>query len=582
MCKYRFNIIRHFFLAFIAVTFVSTIVSCTRNSNMEGLLSAAEAVMDAHPDSALVLLDSLDGSATLHGLMNEADRARYALLLTQVRHKNYIDETSDSLITTAVDYYDRHSSAEPFRLMLSRYYQGVVRSNARNYASAILSLMKAEALAERLDQPLWLGRAQLAISDIYNDIHSPADAVRYTEKACNTYRQSKDSFNLRYAEEALITSLNNAHRYEDALRLGERMYKEVVTDRDTIFMGRLLESIGFSRQHLNLHHEAIDAFRKFQALAPRKMKINHYYYLSTALWNAGRHAESKALIDSIRLMFGSKGDVHPGILHDLGMIDEAYNQQKRISDEANDFVGDILSQNVSATVAQYYDEEIAVKEVRLRQNRIIATIIIIGVTIIVILIVGFLYYKISVTRREKLKKELEIIDLAKELGSLNIKLSETADNLTSSNARLDALSSQSSVLLSEKSRIENDKLNAVSLLCEIYHSANSDNSGKSQKVDVALAFIKSVASDPSLIHDLEEKIDREYGGLMRRFKEQVSNITDKEIIVFICGVLRVSPIAIQYIWDIKRVSFYSLRKRLRNKIESESPSDMPIFLKHLR
>ena len=515
---------------------------------MEGLLSAAEAVMDAHPDSALVLLDSLDGSATLHGLMNEADRARYALLLTQARHKNYIDETSDSLITTAVDYYDRHSSAEPFRLMLSRYYQGVVRSNARNYASAILSLMKAEALAERLDQPLWLGRAQLAISDIYNDIHSPADAVRYTEKACNTYRQSKDSFNLRYAEEALITSLNNAHRYEDALRLGERMYKEVVTDRDTIFMGRLLESIGFSRQHLNLHHEAIDAFRKFQALAPRKMKINHYYYLSTALWNAGRHAESKALIDSIRLMFGSKGDVHPGILHDLGMIDEAYNQQKRISDEANDFVGDILSQNVSATVAQYYDEEIAVKEVRLRQNRIIATIIIIGVTIIVILIVGFLYYKISVTRREK----------------------------------LDALSSQSSVLLSEKSRIENDKLNAVSLLCEIYHSANSDNSGKSQKVDVALAFIKSVASDPSLIHDLEEKIDREYGGLMRRFKEQVSNITDKEIIVFICGVLRVSPIAIQYIWDIKRVSFYSLRKRLRNKIESESPSDMPIFLKHLR
>ena len=548
MCKYRFNIIRHFFLAFIAVTFVSTIVSCTRNSNMEGLLSAAEAVMDAHPDSALVLLDSLDGSATLHGLMNEADRARYALLLTQARHKNYIDETSDSLITTAVDYYDRHSSAEPFRLMLSRYYQGVVRSNARNYASAILSLMKAEALAERLDQPLWLGRAQLAISDIYNDIHSPADAVRYTEKACNTYRQSKDSFNLRYAEEALITSLNNAHRYEDALRLGERMYKEVVTDRDTIFMGRLLESIGFSRQHLNLHHEAIDAFRKFQALAPRKMKINHYYYFSTALWNAGRHAESKALIDSIRLMFGSKGDVHPGILHDLGMIDEAYNQQKRISDEANDFVGDILSQNVSATVAQYYDEEIAVKEVRLRQNRIIATIIIIGVTIIVILIVGFLYYKISVTRREK----------------------------------LDALSSQSSVLLSEKSRIENDKLNAVSLLCEIYHSANSDNSGKSQKVDVALAFIKSVASDPSLIHDLEEKIDREYGGLMRRFKEQVSNITDKEIIVFICGVLRVSPIAIQYIWDIKRVSFYSLRKRLRNKIESESPSDMPIFLKHLR
>ncbi|MBO5456285.1 MAG: hypothetical protein J6A20_07200, partial [Muribaculaceae bacterium] len=482
MSRYGLPIIASLFVAMASLL----VYGCGgRDTEVTPMLDRAEAVMDAHPDSALVLLDSVEGSATLHGLMNEADRARYALLLTQARHKNYIDETSDSLITTAVDYYDRHSSAEPFRLMLSRYYQGVVRSNSRNYASAIISLMKAEALAEHLDQPLWLGRSRVAIGNIYNDVHSPKEEVKYIEKAREAFCQANDSANIWQADESLIIAFNNAKRYKDALSLANKRYDLAASKGDTMSMSRSLEHIGYSLQHLNRHQEAVAAFRNFQALSP-EMTNNNYYYLSTALWNAGLHDQSKALIDSIRQKFGDNANVHPEILYDLGMVDEAYRQQKADFSEANDFVGDILNQNVSATVSQYYNDEIAAQEARLRQNRIIATIIVIGVTIIVILIVGFLYYKISVTRREKLKKELEIIDLAKELGSLNIKLSETTDSLTSSNARLDALSSQSSVLLSEKSRIENEKLNAVSLLCEIYHSANSDNSGKSQKVNEAL------------------------------------------------------------------------------------------------
>ena len=552
-----------------------------RDTEVTPMLDRAEAVMDAHPDSALVLLDSVEGSATLHGLMNESDRARHALLLTQARHKNYIDETSDSLITTAVDYYDRHSSSEPFRLILSRYYQGVVRSNSRNYASAIISLMKAEALAEHLDQPLWLGRSRVAIGNIYNDVHSPKEEVKYIEKAREAFCQANDSANIWQADESLIIAFNNAKRYKDALSLANKRYDLAASKGDTMSMSWSLEHIGYSLQHLNRHQEAVAAFRNLQALSP-EMTNNNYYYLSTALWNAGLHDQSKALIDSIRQKFGDNANVHPEILYDLGMVDEAYRQQKADFSEANDFVGDILNQNVSATVSQYYNDEIAVQEARLRQNRIIATIIVIGVTIIVILIVGFLYYKISVTRREKLKKELEIIDLAKELGSLNIKLSETTDSLTSSNARLDALSSQSSVLLSEKSRIENEKLNAVSLLCEIYHSANSDNSGKSQKVNEALGFIKKLASDASLLSDLEAKINREHNGLMKRFKEQMPNISDRENIVFICGVLRISPIAIQYIWGIKRPTFYSLRQRLRDKIMTASPAEISIFLEYLR
>ena len=59
--------------------------------------------MQFHPDSALHLLQNTDISA-LHG---KADLAYYALLLTQVRDKNHISQTSDSLLNIAVRYYDR-------------------------------------------------------------------------------------------------------------------------------------------------------------------------------------------------------------------------------------------------------------------------------------------------------------------------------------------------------------------------------------------------------------------------------------------------------------------------------------------
>lgn len=54
------------------------------------------------------------------------DRAYYALLLTQARDKNYIVQTDDSLIRTAVQYYD---SIGDVQMQAKAYYHwgGVLR-----------------------------------------------------------------------------------------------------------------------------------------------------------------------------------------------------------------------------------------------------------------------------------------------------------------------------------------------------------------------------------------------------------------------------------------------------------------------
>jgi len=102
--------------------------SCSSPSVKNQLLLCADSLMETYPDSALSILESI----TYPQKMPRADRALYALLLTQARHKNYIALEDDSLIKTAVDYYgDKKKS---LRAAKAHYYWGAIYSE-KGYAS---------------------------------------------------------------------------------------------------------------------------------------------------------------------------------------------------------------------------------------------------------------------------------------------------------------------------------------------------------------------------------------------------------------------------------------------------------------
>lgn len=91
--------------------------SCS-SSVKNPLLLRADSLMEEYPDSALFILESISSPQKLP----RADRALYALLLTQGKYKNYIPLEDDSLIKTAVEYYgDRKKSV---RAAKAHYYLG--------------------------------------------------------------------------------------------------------------------------------------------------------------------------------------------------------------------------------------------------------------------------------------------------------------------------------------------------------------------------------------------------------------------------------------------------------------------------
>lgn len=122
-CSKRYLLVFSILLVSVGSIFMSvSLSSCSSPSVKNPLLLCADSLMETCPDSALSILESI----TYPQKMPRADRALYALLLTQARHKNYIALEDDSLIKTAVDYYgDKKKS---LRAAKAHYYWGATYS----------------------------------------------------------------------------------------------------------------------------------------------------------------------------------------------------------------------------------------------------------------------------------------------------------------------------------------------------------------------------------------------------------------------------------------------------------------------
>ena len=117
-CSKRYLLAFFSLLVSVGSILMSVFLSSCSSSVKSPLLLSADSLMEIYPDSALSILESISSPQKLP----RADRALYALLLTQARHKNYIALGDDSLIKTAVEYYgDKKKSV---RAAKAHYYWG--------------------------------------------------------------------------------------------------------------------------------------------------------------------------------------------------------------------------------------------------------------------------------------------------------------------------------------------------------------------------------------------------------------------------------------------------------------------------
>jgi tetratricopeptide (TPR) repeat protein len=160
----------------IVLVFLFIVAGChTEPPIHPSLLPSVDSLMPSSPDSAYNVLNSIpEGS-----VRTRRDKAYYALLMTQARHKNYVPLRNDSLINIAVDYY--RSSRDHDKYAKSLLYKGICVEEMNDPQKAMEIYAEAEKIALQTNDFLTTGLINSQMAWLYQKIYieNQVDIDRY-------------------------------------------------------------------------------------------------------------------------------------------------------------------------------------------------------------------------------------------------------------------------------------------------------------------------------------------------------------------------------------------------------------------
>lgn len=481
--------------------------------------------------------------------------ARYALLKSAVLDKNYIDVTSDSLSSLAVDYYYGRNNRDE---MLAWYYHALVQRNALSYTSSIVSLEEAERIAKVLDDSFQLGLILRNKAKLFKLTNNNPSAIENRKQAIQYFKSADKPTYQAFSElDLAIDYLNNRDfdKADSLLMYIRNSYTQPIL-----------------HYYCNIHQASIlieqdkmpeTAIALYHNTPVKHYSILDYGYLAMAYdaiyqrdssdsWFAKGYALCKNEADSAALDFmRAKVDANRG----------NYNTAYRLEDHAasvqDSLTRVLLQQSLSAAQRDYYKSETGLREEKIRtiQQRIAFGVII---SIFIVLTLAMIAFSWSKEKDQQLKEEMAHVALTKR----------ELDRVNKDNAHL-------------VGSLFNEKINRLDQLCESYYKTED---GKQK--ELIFKQVKEIAAkirkDADLFFSLEKDLDRYCNGIMSRLREQVPRIKGdnlKLISLFFAGF---SYETIQFI--LRKNSTQSLRtarSRFRKEILEADAPDAEFFIKML-
>lgn len=350
-----------------------------QNASIKRTLDRAAAIMDDRASTAFSELSQIN-TANLSG---KRQTARYALLYTQAQYKCYIDETSDSLINIAVDYYstkrDTHSK------FLSYYYQGCIYMNAGEYAKAALSLSRAELLTESIGNPYLSGLLYSTFGELNELCLDFTKAEGYYSRAYNSYVESGKMLHANYALRDVARSLTNSNDFSKSISILSQvrdwanknnadalltdciqasfvaaMKDKRVSDADSL-LGQYLSRASQTETSPYM----LSSIAEFQLL--KDNPDSAYYYLDKA-WKA-----SPSQNDSINLYL-----LESRLSESLGDYPDAFSKYKKSISLQSNNLSALIAQPVSATQSEYLKAVSSLEAAKAERRRLLLVLTIVA------------------------------------------------------------------------------------------------------------------------------------------------------------------------------------------------------------
>lgn len=156
----------------LSVLIVLLSIACNTRVNYNKYLIAIDSLIVQQPDTALSMLEAFPTNS----LQTQADSAYYGLLMTEARDKNYIIQTNDSLIQSALTYYNGTNDIE--KRARAHYYSGCVYRDSQRRTESMTQYLIAKPLAEKAGERRLLSLIYLNIGYLYysQNLNTQADS----------------------------------------------------------------------------------------------------------------------------------------------------------------------------------------------------------------------------------------------------------------------------------------------------------------------------------------------------------------------------------------------------------------------
>ena len=530
---------------------ISILIACKEGGYSR--LDLAESLLNTKPDSALVILNTLQQEE----LGSRKSKARYALLMSAALDENYIDVQSDSLITIAVDYYSKKRCCR--NRMLAWYYQGIVLNNAKDYIPSMLAFEKAESDARELNELFYLGlifRNKATLNHLTNN--TPA-AIDNWKKAIECFEIAEVPLYLIYAKYSLATEYANNKDFIKADSLLQVVKQSAPRQS-------LLDQSIIRRASILVMQDTLPeiAVRMYQNSPERYFTFLDYAYLAQAFEMTGQkdsadywitegyahcqNREQNATLDYMasRIQL-SRGD-YESAFHLLDNATTVQDSLTRI----------LLQQSISSAQRDYYKNEAQFREERIRHLRERTTW---GASLGVLTLLLIIAIATLRSRRKDRLIQDQMTRLALEERDL--------EQLKRERAHL-------------VGTLFNEKIGHVEELNDLYFK-EEDEKKKSLIFRQIKQTVASMKKDPALFLSLERDLDRYCNGVMSKLRQQVPAIKGinniHTIMLFFAGF---SYPVVQLILNKQSIeSLKTARSRYRKEILSSGAADADLFINML-
>ena len=159
------------------------IVGCSQEQTHNERLIQAERLVFTQPDSVVRMLAPSYNDTT----MVQTDRALYGLLYTEALHRSGLSVESDSLIRISRVYFERQGDDE--YLARTLLHHAIILYKQQQTHEAILTMKRAEQLAEHVHKPAFLWYLYAVLGDVNDNVGNYTQTLRYYQQALGEARK---------------------------------------------------------------------------------------------------------------------------------------------------------------------------------------------------------------------------------------------------------------------------------------------------------------------------------------------------------------------------------------------------------